>query len=324
MKNKILIIFTYLILFASKSTFAQPPISYGLRYTSTTFSFNPNDSLNHYIFSCSGWSEIIIDTAIHSSSNSRLWQIGNTNKPYFSDTNSVHGIMTDTLNPYPINANSWFILKGSNYLFKSAPSEIVTIIHKYNTTKGKDGGIIEISIDSGNTWKNIIEWNLSCFDSSNFYTNIDTLKTGEAAFSGNSNGWMVTQFEFTTIACTSNQQIAPLFFVRFRFISDSIPDTLSGWLIKSINIENDILDAVQTIKNSNQIVISPNPFSNQINITNAPSGTNIKVYDVVGRLIYNGKLDATHVAINTSTWEKGTYFVELLGEMGRVVRKVVK
>jgi hypothetical protein len=29
-------------------------------------------------------------------------------------------------------------------------------------------------------------------------------------------------------------------------------------------------------------------------------------------------------AINTITCEQGTYFVELLGEMGRVVRKVVK
>jgi hypothetical protein len=66
-----------------------------------------------------GGDTVIIDTTHADSSNTKLWQMGSTHKSYFADTGSAKGIMTDTLNPYPVNANSWFVLKGfinQNYI----------------------------------------------------------------------------------------------------------------------------------------------------------------------------------------------------------------
>jgi hypothetical protein len=82
---------------------------------------------------------------------------------------------------------------------------------------------------------------------------------------------------------------------------------------------------INNIKANESILLYPNPTENQLNITNAPSGTNIKVYDVVGRLIYSAVMHSNQESINTSAWERGTYFVELvLPDGSREVRKVVK
>jgi hypothetical protein len=82
---------------------------------------------------------------------------------------------------------------------------------------------------------------------------------------------------------------------------------------------------INNIKANESNLLYPNPITNELNITNAPSGTNIKVYDVVGRLVYNAVMHDKQETINTSAWERGTYFVELvLPDGSREVRKVVK
>ena len=81
---------------------------------------------------------------------------------------------------------------------------------------------------------------------------------------------------------------------------------------------------INSVKANDDILLYPNPIDNELFITNAPSGTSIKVYDVVGRVVYSGIINAKQESINTGSWERGTYFVELMGEMGREVKKVVK
>ena len=86
-----------------------------------------------------------------------------------------------------------------------------------------------------------------------------------------------------------------------------------------------VSSGINKISPQNEILIYPNPISNELNIANAPSGTSIKVYDVVGRLVYSGILNAKQESINTCAWERCAYFVELLLPDGsREVWKVVK
>jgi len=86
-----------------------------------------------------------------------------------------------------------------------------------------------------------------------------------------------------------------------------------------------VSSGINTNALKNEILIYPNPISNELNIANATNGTSIKVYDVVGRLVYSDILNAKQESINTSAWERGAYFVELLLPDGsREVRKVLK
>ena len=81
---------------------------------------------------------------------------------------------------------------------------------------------------------------------------------------------------------------------------------------------------IYTLNAYSKTLLYPNPIDNELNIANAPIGTSIRVYDVVGRIVYSGIINAKQDIINTSQWERGSYFVEMVGEMGREVRKVVK
>jgi len=142
MKKLIPFVFILTAVFSVKNVaFSQIGIEYGVPpVDSFSFTFASNDPLHNY----RGYT---IDTSHSDSTNTALWEIGNTYKYFFSDTDTVRGIMTDTLNEYPLNANSWFTIG-----FFQQSNVIISFWHKYQTNAGKDGGIVEFSVDSGNTW----------------------------------------------------------------------------------------------------------------------------------------------------------------------------
>ena len=75
---------------------------------------------------------------------------------------------------------------------------------------------------------------------------------------------------------------------------------------------------------TSEILVYPNPIDKELLIEGVTNAS-IKVYDVVGRIIYADHIGTNPQSITTSQWERGTYFVELvLPDGGREVRKVVK
>ena len=206
---------------------------------SITFTFKNSDSLSHFMVTDGfglGGSTITLDTI-----GCRLWQIGNTHKPIFtSGALASHGIMTDTLNPYPNNKNEFFQLK----MVHTITNVIVDVWHRYQTDSLHAGGIIEYSTDTGLTWINITDCEYVYKDK--IYTQVDTLLTGQPSFMGNSNGQVLSRFQFincvgqktTNTACNVWYGLDQLLFVRFRFLSDATVDTLPGWKIDSIRVVN--------------------------------------------------------------------------------------
>jgi len=82
--------------------------------------------------------------------------------------------------------------------------------------------------------------------------------------------------------------------------------------------------AIHILSNSN-FNVYPNPVTAELNINNAPIGTTIRVYDVVGRLLNTAIIKYNKMNINTTTWPQGNYFIELLYLDGsRELRKLVK
>ena len=99
--------------------------------------------------------------------NGNIWQIGTPQKTFFGNSYSVpYSIMTDTLNSYPINTFSTFTFEYNDTNFwYTIPDASIGFWHKYEMDSLKDGGYVEISLDSGMTWTNVANsWSLGIMD----------------------------------------------------------------------------------------------------------------------------------------------------------------
>ncbi len=252
---------------------------------------------------------IVLDTT-----TPQLWQLGSTLKAGFS--NGVLpslGLMTDTTKVYPSNANSSFMITGFDV------NPIVDIWHEYQTDSGHAGGIIEFSVDTGHTWHNIsycgVIYGAGAYD--------DTLLTGEHAFTGNSNGQQDIQIQFITCMAEKTTSICNLLFnqpgnyvnfmLRFRFVSDSLVDSLSGWKIDSIRvIGTGCYGAVATVE-PKILKVVPNPAYDGVfyfpELMNAEQCT-INIYDSRGvnvlKTPYKRELDLDKLPA-------GLYFYKVTG-----------
>jgi len=90
------------------------------------------------------------------SSEENIWQVGKLYKDFLDSTLSgKHGIVTDTLNSYPVNIDDYFDIVLP--VMDSAWGEgILSFYHKYQTDSLFDGGFIEVSYDYGMNWNNLI------------------------------------------------------------------------------------------------------------------------------------------------------------------------
>lgn len=88
----------------------------------------------------------------------------------------------------------------------------------------------------------------------------------------------------------------------------------NGCLITSVSEEN---------ANSADFSVYPNPFNDELIISSPKSGE-IKIVDVFGRIIYSQKLLTANTKLQTASWQQGIYFVEVITEERRTVKKVVK
>jgi len=251
-----------------------------------------------------------------------LWEFGNTHKAFFAtDSTAAMGIMTDTVNVYPINANNFFIVRFSI----EDLNPIINFQHRYQTTAQHDGGVVEFSLDSGLTWQNV-KGDCNVDDgvgfqgilTTNFYATMDTLMTGQQAFSGTSDSTVHSRLQFfigvpqksTDVGCTFN--VGESIYLRFRFISDSVTDSLAGWIIDSMQIEYDYYGSgVANVNKYKALNIFPNPSYE--GVYNFPPLANeqqysIEVYDAMGSKLLT--LPYNH-SLNISKYAHGMYFYKV-------------
>jgi hypothetical protein len=252
-----------------------------------------------------------------------LWQIGGTLKPVFSNTvTPVRGIMTDTMNTYPKNANDYFVMKIEN----PPPNFIIGLWHRYDMDSFHAGGIVEFSTDTGATWVNVV----ACAATENFYLSTDTVFNGKGAFTGKSNGEVYSRFQFITCigvkssatTCFYYQHI-PLLYFRFRFVSDTTTDSLSGWMIDSFQLQNPgcFPGAVERITKSNTIEIYPNPATNEITVSASARIQEVAISDLLGQAVFSKAYNSKQVKVDVANLAKGTYFIKM---NGTEVRRFVK
>ena len=253
---------------------------------------------------------------IDTSNSENIWQIGVPDKPYFDTAYSAsNAIVTDLHYSYPSNNISYFDIvinngNENNWLWGEG---IISFWHKFNTDANIDGGYVEVSYDSGNTWVNIINdnWGILTIPT-NFYSAEDTILGGIPAFSGNSNGWQYSEFYWYWLALTKDFPEDPLI-LRFVFQSDDVNTGKAGWMIDDIKFNGYEVSGSSEEISASDIRVYPQPAMNNFTLEFENNGnSNFELFDSFGRLVYKDiEITTDKINVKTNDFCEGLYSYKL-------------
>lgn len=244
-----------------------------------------------------------------------IWAIGRPSKSGFDSAFSpVRALVTDTMNTYPVNADGTVAFKVNPHLMNI----LVEFTHRFDTDTLKDGGMVEISYDLGNSWNNVCinpypkDWLLYSFRNENLYDSSQKLFNGMPGFSGKTNGWITSSFHLVW----RMKLFGPLdsVMLRFHFVSDSVAENKNGWMIDEVKVSYVEMGGGFDEMNASSLKLFPNPanrslqfFSNTGAIPNE-----MKLFTVDGRFIEN--VMPINSSIDISKLEQGVYFLTFIHE----------
>lgn len=251
---------------------------------------------------------VIIDTPI----NSNVWQIGPPQKTIFNDAASTPNvIVTDTLNYYPNNDTSSFIIKVSTEWSWGVLA--LQWMQKLDIDSIYDGGIIEFSVDTGQTWQNVFN-NPYVYNFYGFQTqNADTLLDGTDVFSGKDttwrNIWLCYDMSWGSV-------VTDTMYFKFTFVSDGINNNREGWMMDNFFCHTTQVHTVKEHENDNEISIYPNPSDGNINIEVKRKNEfqiieSLEVYSTSGRLVKSFENIPIKYFINLKDLPSGSYIVKV-------------
>jgi hypothetical protein len=184
---------------------------------------------------------------------SNVWQIGKPQKTYFSSAwNGTKAILTDSINYYPANNQSDFVIRVPAY--NTSYGVHMEFRHKFQTDSLKDGGTILVS-GNGATWTNVI--NSPAYHGLSFgmFGAADSVKSlSQPGFSGKSNGWKTSHVYW-------NYPPLDTLWIKFRFGSDNQHTNKDGWMIDSLVISYDLGIGIKESVRTAKFTFAPNPFS---------------------------------------------------------------
>lgn len=252
-----------------------------------------------------------------------IWQIGTPQKEYFNQAYSVpFAILTDTLHNYGENVHSSFVVSVKDWSWFGGSPAILSFEHKFDTDTLADGGYIDVSYDGGENWIRIIHdttmYNCSWtygfgYYASNFYGDNDTLFNGEPGFSGRSDAWETSSFEWYYCLGVKDDYPDSLM-IRFNFLSDDIISNKEGWMIDNIKLQSYECSSVGEMDNPISSSVYPNPIKeNSMLKIDGLSGKyyDIEIFDLSGRLIYSKLNNVSNFQLNDDSYQPGIYFYQI-------------
>lgn len=256
--------------------------------------------------------------------DSNVWHIGKPQKTVFDSAfTKPLAMVTDTINPYPSNAEGVFSFEISPSLFQDPYFQIIAIqwVQKLDIEKGKDIGIIEFSVDSGATWKNMFDheysYNLYGFDDQN----IDTIN-GDIGFSGIDstwkNVWLCHDVEALNFNCDDlvPESCGKKLQYRFIFKSDGNQSNQEGWIIDNLMIQPTFVHTLTSTGVVKESKVFPTITQNKVNIEvqrtqEVKMIEEILVYNITGELVQQHSNVPVKYFVRLENEPSGTYIVKV-------------
>lgn len=244
-----------------------------------------------------------------------VWQIGTPQKIIFdSAATQPKAIVTDTINFYPTNDTSRFIAK----VVMNFPNWGIFALQwkqKLDMDTAFDGGIVEYSTDTGNTWVNVFNnpfvYNFYGFQSAN----ADTLTGGEFAFSGTDSTWRDIWLCFD-LSWIQQFQWGDTLFFRFTLLSDSVNNNKEGWMIDNMLSHITIIHTVKEVEQENYLKVYPNPASNIVHIQAQKIMDfhiieTMELVDPLGQVVDKWTNIPTKFWFDTNKYNDGMYYLKI-------------
>lgn len=273
---------------------------------------------------------IFIDTT----QQNNVWVFDTIDKPGFLVSDSIF-LTTGKTGSYDTSLYSSFIIKikttndGNHKWFSSFG---LGFIHKYETDSSFDGLIVEASDDGGLVWYNAINeihspfmslW-LRDWDSTiNWNTYSYIPNTNISINSGKSDSLIYSRLAWGSMGC-KNQYDSLLFRISFR--SDNIDSHKPGWAIQKIIVEGNFFETGGFDKidiGKDYQIYSHEKLVFIKSLANDMDFAYVNIYSLLGQpIISTQKLLYGENSINLSKVSGGIYFVEIVSEKGRTVKKI--
>jgi hypothetical protein len=248
-------------------------------------------------------------------SSQNVWQIGTPQKTIFNGAaTQPYAIVTDTINFYPANNTSRFIAKVwlNNWSWGIFALQWK---QKLDMDASFDGGIIEYSVNNGNTWVNVFN-NPYVYNFYGFQTaNQDTLANGEFAFSGTDSIWRDIWLCFDLSWLQQfNWNDTALF--RFTLLSDSVENSKEGWLIDNMLAHITIIHTVNEVEQEHYVNVYPNPANNIVHIQTQKIMEyhiieQMELVDPLGRIVDKWTNIPTKFWFDTNKYNEGMYYLKV-------------
>lgn len=243
--------------------------------------------------------------------STNIWQIGKPQKKLFNAASTIpNALLTDTINNYPSNDSSSF-----EYTVTPWTNDGILAIQwmqKLDMDAGNDFGLIEFSVDSGDTWKNVFDnphiYNFYGFDSAN----VDTFQNNNLAFTGTDTAWknIWLCYELTWLSDYDSVM------VRHTFVSDSVDNEHEGWMIDNLKAHVTILHTVNETEKKEYMTVGPNPTRGRIDIVTKKIDEyhiieEMELVNVKGQVVQQWSRKPTKFYVDISDHPNGVYFLNV-------------
>jgi hypothetical protein len=253
-------------------------------------------------------SRLTIDT-VHYPQN--IWQIGLPQKPVLDPT-ACHTrvIITDTLQPYPVNDTSVFTILSRATMGILFGGRMFEGQYYVQSDSLKDYGKIEFSPDLGVTWIDIIN--------DTVYSNVFTWGVYKPVLTGHSCTCRYFEGFFGDVGSVFNLQEGDTLLFRFTFISDSIYDNLGGLIFDNLLFADFLEGISETRFQPIRSKIYPNPTGNVFTIEFDNPGRELfqlSVYNIQSKLMYaKENIAENKIVVDARGFEPGAYIYKLTNQ----------
>lgn len=243
-----------------------------------------------------------------------VWQIGPPDKEvHFKSASTIPNvIVTDTINPYPVNDTSSFRISILNE-WGNWGILAMEWNQKLDLDSLSDWGVVEFSLDNGASWMN-------AFDNPyvyNFYgynpMNVDYMPSGYQGFTDQDTLWKNIWLCFDL---SWMSQVNDSVDFRYTIISDSVQTKKEGWMIDNMLAHYTWVHTLPEIKQDEYMKVFPNPTDGRVYIkAKKQNGFHIietmDLMDESGRVVESWRNVPTQFFIDLDNHPNGLYHLKV-------------